>query len=398
MRISKDLVGSGWSETQLLSLTKRGVIARDIESGVGKYPESFDSYQLVEPGDLVFCLFDIDETPRTVGMCRLDGMLTSAYTRMRVRPIANPRFMEWYFLDIDNFKKLRPFYSGLRKVVTKEKFMSMRMSLPPLDEQKAIADFLDRETARIDKLIAKQERLVQMLGERRQAVISRAVREGVGTNNCWQDSGLTWVPRVPGTWRVQPLWMVTSFSTGWTPPSGNEAFYSEEFSWVNISDLGPRVLSETAKGLSAEAISTFRLKQTRRGQLMFSFKLSIGQVSFAGMDCYTNEAIATFGDSAKLSLGFAYYMLPIAISENASVNIYGAKMLNSQRIRAAKLLLPPLNEQQAIADFLDRETARIDKLTARAKEANVLLQERRQALISAAVTGKLEVRGSRGHS
>jgi type I restriction enzyme S subunit len=360
---------------------------------VGKYPASFEGYQLVEIDDIVMCLFDVEETPRTVGLVSELGMITSAYTRYRVDPrLALARYVEWLLIGLDNEKRFKPFYSGLRNTISKDVLGASRFTLPPVEEQRSIADFLDRETAQIDKLIAKQEQLITTLGERRKAVIWRGVTQSVGAVKLGVGDRLDWKLIVPNSWRVKPLWMVTGFSTGWTPPSGNDAFYSDEYPWVNISDLGPRELRTTVKGLSSFAINSIRLKKTLRGQLMFSFKLSIGQVSFAGLDCYTNEAIASFHSSEQLRLDYAFYMLPICVPENAGENIYGAKMLNAQRIKTARIILPPLEEQESVASFLNGATTKIDSLIARARKANAFLVERRQSLISAAVTGKINLR------
>src|SRR5690606_12580942 len=104
LEIRKQLVGDAWDSTPLLSLTKEGIVQRDIDSA-GKHPESYETYQVVEPGDLVFCLFDMDETPRTVGHATRPGMITGAYTRFRVnREVALPAFLTYYYIAIDNEK------------------------------------------------------------------------------------------------------------------------------------------------------------------------------------------------------------------------------------------------------------------------------------------------------
>lgn len=176
MTLTKEQVGGAWSTTQLLSLTKGGVIERDPDSGEGKFPASFDSYQLVAPDDLVFCLFDIDETPRAVGRATQHGMVTGAYTRYAVkRSVANPHYLEWAFIGIDDGKRLRPLYTGLRKVIQKSRFAAASLALPPLEEQRRIAAYLDRETAKIDTLIAKTERMIELSRERRSALITAAV-------------------------------------------------------------------------------------------------------------------------------------------------------------------------------------------------------------------------------
>lgn len=113
-KINKDLVGNKSHEFDLLSLTLRGIIKRDMDNPQGKFPAEFDTYQKVEKGDIVFCLFDIEETPRTVGLSDFEGMITGAYTILRFIKEVNDRFVYYYYLNLDNDKRLRPLYTGLR--------------------------------------------------------------------------------------------------------------------------------------------------------------------------------------------------------------------------------------------------------------------------------------------
>ena len=137
----KEEVGENSSAYTLLSLTLRGIIPRDMDGG-GKFPSSFDKYKVIKKGYMAFCLFDIDETPRTVGLSEYDGMLTGAYTIMRVDNI-NPRFIYYYYLMLDNGKMLRPLYSGLRKTININTFLGTKIPVPPRDEQDQIVRFLD---------------------------------------------------------------------------------------------------------------------------------------------------------------------------------------------------------------------------------------------------------------
>lgn len=206
----------------------------------------------------------------------------------------------------------------------------------------------------------------------------------------YRDSGISWLGEVPAHWGLTKVKHSCTFTTGWTPPTSNSAAYDGENLWANISDLGPRVLDYTAKKISDDAIDASGIALSPSGSLLFSFKLSIGQVSFAGRDMYTNEAIATFHDSSHLSLRFAYYAFPVFLAQNAEENIYGAKLLNQELIRNAALAQPSIEEQAAIATFLDCETAKIDALIAEQEKLIALLNEKRQALISHAVTKGLD--------
>ncbi len=208
----------------------------------------------------------------------------------------------------------------------------------------------------------------------------------------YNSSGIDWLGDLPNHWRVEPVKRVAEFQTGWTPPTGRDDLYGGSNIWVTIGDLGGRVVSESAKQVTDEAIELVGISASPKGSLLFSFKLSIGQVAFAGCDLFTNEAIATFLPGGELDLSFAYYALPVFVVQNAAENIYGAKLLNQELIRTAALAIPPANEQAAIAVFLDRETAKIDALVEEQLRLIELLKEKRQAVISHAVTKGLDPR------
>ncbi|AHX61100.1 restriction endonuclease subunit S [Aeromonas media] len=202
----------------------------------------------------------------------------------------------------------------------------------------------------------------------------------------YKDSGVEWLGNVPSHWTVTAVKRFASFTTGWTPPTGNDAYFGGEHLWANISDIGHRVLSTTAKTITDAGVRATRIKKSPKGSLLFSFKLSIGLVSIVGEDMYTNEAIATFLPSETFNISYMYWAAPLFIPQNAEENIYGAKLLNQERIGNASFVLPTPKEQRAIAAFLDYETARIDRLIAQQQRLIELLKEKRQAVISHAVT------------
>ena len=184
LSLTGEKVGKKASEFVLLSLTTKGVIVRDIESGKGKFPKDFDTYQIVKPNELVFCLFDIDETPRTVGLVETEGMLTGAYTAFKVHTeLANPEYIYNYYLCVDNIKALKPYYSGLRKTVRADKFQQIYMPLPPLDEQQAIVSYIEEKCEKIDKLASELQSEIDYLKEYKQRLIADCVTGQVNVQN-----------------------------------------------------------------------------------------------------------------------------------------------------------------------------------------------------------------------
>ncbi len=176
----------------------------------------------------------------------------------------------------------------------------------------------------------------------------------------YKDSGVEWLGEVPEHWDIRQVKKFADFRTGWTPPTGTGRYFEGDNLWANISDLGPKTIWDTRKRISNEAVALASIPLSPAGSLLFSFKLSIGLVSLAGTDLYTNEAIATFLPSTRADLRYLYYALPIFVVQNANENIYGAKLLNQELIRSARIALPSRHEQEDIAAFLDRETSRID--------------------------------------
>lgn len=184
LTLTGEKVGNRAKEFVLLSLTTKGIIVRDLESGKGKFPKDFDSYQFVRKGELVFCLFDIDETPRTVGLVDTEGMLTGAYTAFKVNPkIALPEYVYNFFLCVDNIKALKPYYSGLRKTVRADKFLQIYIPLPPLSEQRAIVAYIEAKCQKIDTLMTELQAEIDYMKEYKQRLIADCVTGQVNVQN-----------------------------------------------------------------------------------------------------------------------------------------------------------------------------------------------------------------------
>lgn len=393
LRETKIQVGEDSSKYTLLSLTINGIIVRDLSESKGKFPKEFNTYKIVKPNELVFCLFDVDETPRTVGLVTQEGMLTGAYSVFSVRNV-DVNFLYRYFISLDDRKALKPLYRGLRKVIPLPAFLSMPIYLPPLSEQRAIADWLDAKCADIDAAIELQQRMIDKLKAYKTAVIHQAVTKGLDKNANLKDSGVQWIGEVPEHWEVCKVKSKYSFSTGFTPPKNNEKYYdysNEGYTWVCISDMKAKEIECSANSISRYYVETFKPAVVKKGSLLYSFKLSVGQVSFAKKDLFTNEAIASFHDLDSVCLPYLYYSSQICIIQNAETNIYGAKLLNQERIKEATILFPPLAEQRAIADWLDAKCADIDATIALKEQKQEKLKAYKKTIIFEYVTGKKQV-------
>lgn len=167
LRVRKVLVGKRHSEFTLLSLTKRGVIVRDLSELRGKFSSDMGTSQEVRSGDLVFCLFDVPETPRTVGLSRYDGMITGAYTVMECKDPEIAQFLELFYIALDDRKLLSPLYSGLRNTIPKDRFLGAKTPIPPVCERDAILSEIRHRTSSLDATLTRTEREIELLREYR---------------------------------------------------------------------------------------------------------------------------------------------------------------------------------------------------------------------------------------
>jgi type I restriction enzyme S subunit len=285
-----------------------------------------------------------------------------------------------------------------------------RLQFAPRSEQLAIAAFLDQETARIDALVAKKERLIELLQEKRAALITRAVTKGLEPNVPMKDSGVEWLGEIPARWEVRRLKHLVKAQKGAikTGPFGSQLQSSEmragEVKVYNQRSVLDRDFSGGENYISLEKFQELAGFETFPGDLLITTRGSIGRCAVlperAERGILHPCLMRVQPDQSKIFTSF----LEIQIEECSIVleqlrymsNATTIDVIYSDSLKEAWLVLPPLSQQTAIADFNDRETARIDALVAKLHDAVDRLKELRTALISAAVTGKIDVRGESG--
>ena len=206
----------------------------------------------------------------------------------------------------------------------------------------------------------------------------------------YRDSGVEWIGQVPEHWRHSKVAWDMKMTIGWTPPTGNRSYYGGPHNWVSIADLSSGRISETKQTLTDAAIAEMRGTQAPEGSLLFSYKLSIGEVALLERPAYTNEAIAAFHPCQRVYMPFWKYAAPIILPRYSRMNIYGSDLLNQELMNSARMAIPDVSEQQVIANAVDRETTRIDALITNKTRFIELLKEKRQALITHAVTKGLD--------
>ena len=201
----------------------------------------------------------------------------------------------------------------------------------------------------------------------------------------YKNSGIEWLGEVPEHWELCKIKHKYGFKTGATPSSGKKEFYEGHLRWANIGDIDNEIIFDTNNHITQEAVNSCNMTISPKGSLLYSFKLSVGQVAFCGEDMYTNEAIATF-ESREQNLKYLYYIAPQFIIHNANRNIYNAPLLNQDLIKNAVIILPPKKEQDKIVAYLDEKCGKINGAIDVQKKKIDLLNELKQTIITNAVT------------
>lgn len=411
--IKKEIVGENCKDYTLLSLTLEGIIPRDLENPKGKFPEEFDTYQKVEPTDIVLCLFDVEETPRGVGFSDYLGMVTGAYTVVETKQEYWPKYFYWYYFAFDQTKSFKAYYTGLRNVIRKDTLYTIPIPLPPLATQRAIAAFLDAETAQIDGLIKDYEDLIELLKEKRQALISHAVTRGLSELVSpddpefgewakpvkFKDSGVEWIGEIPEGWEriILKYFCDVRDGTHYTPEYVNEE--DESYPFITSKDLVKgEVCFDDVKYISRKDYLDFSSRsKVARGDILMPMIGSIGGAVIVNTDLeFSIKNVALF---KKGDLYFNKWLLYIIDSEIVRIQLDTFRSGGVQSfvglsiLRGLAIPFPSLADQAAIATFLDRETSKLETLVTESQSAIELLKEHRSALITEAVTGKINVEG-----
>ncbi|WP_138627613.1 restriction endonuclease subunit S, partial [Pseudoalteromonas sp. S4741] len=276
-------------------------------------------------------------------------------------------------------------------------FSSLFLAMPPKVEQQKIANFLDHETAKIDTLIAKQEKLIELLKEKRQAVISHAVTKGLNPNAPMRDSGVEWLGEVPEHWVTSSIKYLSSFvGTGGTPKNQSSFVDDKDaIKWFAPGDFSDQIdLIQSSKHISYEAVTSGDAKLYKENSvLVIGIGATLGKVALCKNKFSCNQQINMITPNEKATAEFITYSL-LAQHEQMkqSSNASTIGIMNQEKTKSIKVAQPPISEQVEIVNDLNIALEKFELIEAKAVEQIDLLKERKTALISAAVTGKIDVR------
>ncbi|MGB7746628.1 MAG: restriction endonuclease subunit S [Verrucomicrobiia bacterium] len=386
----------------VFSITQQGIKVKDLESNDGQISMDYSKYQIVEIGD--FAMNHMDLLTGGVDIASSRGVTSPDYRVITIRDSStnHDRYFLYLFQMAYRNKIFYAYGQGSSQLgrwrLPTEQFKDFQFPVPLKAEQENVAAFLDRETAKIDELVAEQQRLMELLKEKRHAIISHAVTRGLNPTVPMKASGIAWLGEVPAHWEVVGMTKYLSSLVdyrGRTPTKVDEGVFL--LTARNIRDGKVDYTTSEEFIPESEYEDVMRRGKPEIGDVLFTTEAPLGQV--ANMDrtdvALAQRVIKFRGQTGILDNYFLKYWLMGCFAQadmeqlatgSTALGIKGSKVVQ------LRLCLPPNDEQRKIVTFLDTELAKLDDLTGEAQRAIDLLQERRTALISAAVTGQIDVR------
>lgn len=378
----------GNKEKNLLSLSYGRIIRKSIDSSFGLLPESFDTYNIIQRGDIVLRLTDLQNDKRSlrVGLARENGIITSAYLTLRLKNLeSNDSYMYYLLHTYDICKVFYNFGGGVRQGGTWSDIYKMELLIPPCNEQQKIADYLDKKIAQLDRAKRLLEKQIQKLKDYRASLIYETVTKGLDQIVPMKDSGIDWIGQVPEGWEISKIrYLVTTRS--------EKRITNSSVPYIGLENIESQTGKFVETGIQVDKSE--------------NIVVEIGDVLFGKLRPYLRKYWrATFPSTAsseflvfqssELDMNFLYYAIQSdSFIEEVNTSTYGSKMPRAswEYIKNMKIAFPTsLVEQQKIADFLDKKTVQIDKLIQIKNEQIKNINKQRQTLIYDYVTGKRRV-------
>lgn len=387
----------GMKEINLLSLSYGTIANKDIDSNEGLLPDSFETYQIIHEGDIVFRLTDLQNDKRSLRTAIVEekGIITSAYVAVCPQGI-DSKFLNYLLRSYDTQKVFYSMGGGLRQSMKFSDIKRLPILIPEHKQQERIIFYIDRETAKLETLIAKQEKLIELLQEKRQGIISHAVTKGLDANVKMKKSGSEFLGDVPESWNVFKVRRcLIEHRQGYYP---TDPYTEYGVKLLRITDLRKYAgveFSESPYVELKEDISPFLLM---RNDFVFARTGGAGLFGVIG-DVDIPVIYASYLIRFRFTLGIEtdflkYFFLSSKFQDALKQNIHGGvnQNVHAEDIKNQYIALPEKLDQIEIVNFLNKQTSKLDGLISKAEQSICLAKEHRTALISAAVTGKIDLR------
>ena len=326
--------------------------------------------------------------------------LQNAVHRVRQNALSDNRFIYYWLFFLKNY--------GIVDLIcnkatiahfTKEKFGELPICIMSIDEQVAIADFLDKECAQIDSIAADLEKQIELLQQYKKSLITETVTKGLDKSVPMKDSGVEWIGEIPEHWEISRVRHLASLCSGATPSKDVLSYWEGNIPWVSSQEVKSDIIKDTSLHISEEAINSCSTQLMPAGTLVMVVRSGILQhtipVALLGVPATINQDIKAFQfNHLMLPAYFKYYiqgendaLLSVIIKDKTTV-----ESVDNQLLLSLKIMVPPIEEQKAIVAFLNYKCGYIDKILNDKQEQLNLLMQHKKSLIYEYVTGKKRVK------
>jgi len=393
-------------ETNVLSLSYGSIKKRNVETNMGLLPANFETYNIIENGNIVLRLTDLQNDHKSLrcGLVNERGIITSAYVTLEKTVDIDSNY---YYRLLHTFDIMKGFYGmgeGVRQSLKFDgELKRLLLVMPCVNEQKQIADYLDKKCTKIEQTIEKEKQLIEKLKEYKQSVITEAVTKGLNPNVKMKDSGVEWIGEIPEHWKAIKVKHMCNLNgrIGWQGLTSAE--YKEEGPYlITGTDFkNGRIDWNTCVHITEERYEEAKQIQIRNGDLLITKDGTIGKVAI----------VSSLDGKASLNSGvllirpikrdlyiikFMYYVLLSQVFwmwfESTKTGNSTIIHLYQEKFKEFSYALPLLEEQKQIADYLDKKCSSIDKLISNKEKLIEKLTEYKKSLIYECVTGKREIR------
>lgn len=386
----------GTSDASVLSLSYGKIILKkDID--VGLVPADYKGYQIIKPDYIIIRCTDLqnDKVSLRTGISKHFGMITSAYLGLIVKPGFNPDYMHYYLHTWDISKEIYRHGGGLRQVLSWNDIKYLSVLIPPKREQDRIVEYLDDACADIDKAITQQQRMIDLLNERKQIIIQNAVTKGLDPNVPMKDSGIDYIGEIPTSWKTKKIKYLASYNDD----SLSETTKKDcEIDYVEISDVhfGQGITNST-KYVFDEVSSRAR-RITRKGDIIIStvrtYLKAVAVVNKDGLIVSTGFMVIRPNLDMVDGRFMSYAVLASSLINEVEKISVGTSYpaVNAWQVADLKIAYPKSkDEQKRIANFLLKVEGDVENAIKRHSAIIELLKERKRIIINDVVTGKNKV-------
>ena len=382
-------------EQNLLSLSYGKIKRKDINNNDGLLPASFETYNIVENGDIVFRLTDLQNDKRSLrtGIVTQRGIITSAYVTIRPKIKLDSRFYHYLYHMYDICKVFYGMGDGVRQGMGFEDLKNIPTLIPPLKTQQRIADYLDDKCGEIDATISKQKEIIEKLKAYKQSLISETVTKGLDKSSPLKPSGIEWIGDIPDDWEIRKVKNTGKLIGGSGFPEEYQGVKDEKIPFIKVKSLAEDPISRNGKDSISESIrSKLNAEKFIKGSVVFAkvgAALLLQRFRILEFDsCIDNNMMGfiplviepRFFKYVTILFDFSYFVNPGTVPS-----------INQEQIGNIKIPFPPLKSQEKIADYLDGKCSQIDKYITEKQNIIQKLDAYKKSIVFESVTGKREI-------